>query len=288
MDNVRILHLEEALGAAIVQHSSLPVGYGLEGYHLYMSDGRELALKTGIAPIPGQLETEAFMLGRLKELSDLPVPQIIYSTRQMLVMEWVEGAGGPIGPSHQKHMAELLARLHSIPRPYFGFERDTVIAILPQPNPKSCKWIPFFREHRLLFMARYAYERGKLGISLLKRLENLGERLGELLIEPPHPALIHGDIWAGNVITSRTRIAGLIDPAIYFAHPEIELAFMTMFGSFGNDFFNHYSTLIDFDADGFFKIRRRIYLLYPLLVHVLLCGPSYICEIENTLDELGM
>ncbi len=288
MDDALILHLEEALGAAIIKHTPLPVGYGLKGYRLHMSDGSQLALKTGTAPIPDQLETEAFMLGKLKALSDLPIPEVIYSTPQMLVMEWIEGAGSTIAPSHQQHMAKLLARLHNVPRPCFGFERDTVIGTLPQPNPQSQKWIPFFRDHRLIFLARYAYDRGKLSAQLLKRLENLGERLGDLLDEPSHPALIHGDIWSGNVITDRTKITGLIDPAIYFAHPEIELAFMTMFGSFGDDFFSHYSALTEFDAQGFFKTRRRIYLLYPLLVHVLLCGPSYLRDIENSLDELGL
>jgi len=37
------------------------------------------------------------------------------------------------------------------------------------------------------------------------------------------------------------RIAGFVDPAIYYADPEIELAFSTLFGTFGSRFFNRYA-----------------------------------------------
>ncbi len=64
------------------------------------------------------------------------------------------------------------------------------------------------------------------------------------------------------------------------------MAYLTMFGSFGPDFFREYSALTDFDSEGFFALRRDIYLLYPLLVHVLLCGVSYLADIENRLKKL--
>ncbi len=179
------------------------MGYGLKGYHLILSDGRQLAVKAGAAPIPEQLDTESYMLRRLKALSRLPVPEVVYSDTDMLAMEWIEHTGSMITPSHQRHMAQLLSGLHAVPRPCFGFERDTVIGILPQPNGKTGKWIPFFRDNRLLFLARFAHERGRLPAPLLARLEELGTRLEDMLTEPAHPALIHGDIWSGNVLLGK-------------------------------------------------------------------------------------
>ncbi|HHK74858.1 MAG TPA: fructosamine kinase, partial [Rhizobiales bacterium] len=218
----------------------------------------------------------------------LPVPDIIYADPQLLAMSWINSSHSVITPAHERHMARLLSDLHSQPQPCFGFDRDTVIGILPQPNARSKHWIPFFRDQRLLFLARFAHQRGKLPAPLLVRLERLGEKLEKLLDEPAHPALIHGDIWSGNVLLGKNRINALIDPAAYYAHPEIELAFMTMFGSFGEAFFQEYSALtpFDFDTQGFFGLRRDIYLLYPLLVHVLLCGASYLRDIENILQKL--
>ena len=108
-----------------------------------------------------------------------------------------------------------------------------LIGPLPQPNPQMDRWIPFFRDHRLLAMARAAQAEGKLPAQLLIRLERLAERLDTYLSEPRHPSLLHGDLWTGNVLVRGQRIAGFVDPAIYCGHPEIELAFTTMFGTFG-------------------------------------------------------
>ena len=41
-------------------------------------------------------------------------------------------------------------------------------------------------------------------------------------------------MWSGNVLVKRGQIAGFVDPAIYCAHPEVELAFSTMFNTFGH------------------------------------------------------
>jgi fructosamine-3-kinase len=64
---------------------------------------------------------------------------------------------------------------------------------------------------------------------------------------------------------------GVIDPAIYYAHPEIELAFSMLFNTFGTPFLVHYGALRAIDP-GFIDSSREIYNLYPLLVHVRLFG----------------
>jgi fructosamine-3-kinase len=181
----------------------------------------------------------------------------------------------------------VLAALHAVPRDAFGYARDTLIGPLPQPNPKAARWVPFFRDARLMFMARHAYAEGCLPQALFARIELLAARLDNYLIEPPHPALLHGDLWTGNVLVRGNRIAGFVDPAIYFGSPEIELAFTTMFGTFGSGFFEAYETLSPLEP-GFHEVRRDIYNLYPALVHVRLFGASYLAPIERTLTRLGL
>jgi fructosamine-3-kinase len=205
----------------------------------------------------------------------------------LLAMDFIETDGGGITPAVERHAAELIAALHASPRPCFGYARDTLIGPLPQPNPPMDRWIPFFRDHRLLAMARAAEAEGALPARLLIRIERLAERLPDYLNEPRHPSLLHGDLWTGNVLVRGERIAGFVDPAIYCGHPEIELAFTTMFGTFGRTFFEAYAALLPLDP-GFHELRCELYKLYPTLVHVRLFGGAYLPPIEQTLSRIGL
>jgi fructosamine-3-kinase len=278
--------LAKALGAEVVASDPLPVGFGLSGSRVTLADGRVLAVKARQGASRTDLRLEGYMLDELAGHSELPVPRVHLAEPDLLAMDYIENDGGPITANVERHAAELIAALHATPRPFFGYERDTLIGPLPQPNPRSEKWIPFFREHRLLAMADAAEREGRLPSAMLSRLERLGERLEDLLTEPAHPSLLHGDLWTGNVLVRGDRIAGFVDPAIYCGHREIELAFTTMFGTFGEAFFEAYEALSPLEP-GFHELRRDIYNLYPTLVHLRLFGQSYLGGIERTLGRLG-
>ncbi len=279
--------LEEALGAQVELIGSLPVGFGLTGLKVRLADGRTLAVKARSGSGGASLELEAYMLRELARQSELPVPQVHFASSDLLVMDFIENDGGGIDASVERHAAALIAALHATPRASFGYARDTLIGPLPQPNPQSVSWIPFFRDHRLMEMANAAHAEGSLPATLLSRLELLADRLDDYLIEPPFPSLLHGDLWDGNVLVSGGRVAGFVDPAISYGHPEIELAFTTMFGTFGRAFFDAYGALHPLEP-GFHEIRCALYNLYPTLVHVRLFGAGYLARIERTLAKLGL
>ncbi len=48
---------------------------------------------------------------------------------------------------------------------------------------------------------------------------------------PAHPpaALLHGDLWGGNVLAAGNRVSALIDPACYYGHAEVDIAMLEMF-----------------------------------------------------------
>ncbi len=117
-------------------------------------------------------------------------------------------------------------------------------------------------------------------------MTRLSGSLGQWLAEPPHPSLLHGDVWTTNVLASKGRITGFIDPAVYYGHPEIELAFTTLFGTFSRPFFERYHELRPI-PDGFFETRKDIYNLYPLLVHACLFGSSYAMSVDAIVSRLG-
>ena len=225
------------------------------------------------------------MLGYLARMSRLPVPEVLHADDRLLVMAHVATSGG-ITESVQTHAAELLADLHGIGASAFGFERATVIGGLAQPNPCSRTWVPFFRDHRLRFMAGEALAAGRLPARTMARIEALAGRIERWLDEPEAPSLIHGDAWAGNVLCRRGRVAAFVDPAIYHGDAEIELAFTTLFQTFGEPFFDRYRERRPL-RPGFFEARRDLYNLYPLLVHVRLFGGTYVASIERTLARFG-
>jgi fructosamine-3-kinase len=288
MDTLRVKErLEAGLGARVTALAAMPVGFGLAGFKVDLADGRKLAVKARQASARVDLRLEGYMLGELARHSALPVPAVHLCEPDLLVMDFIETDGGGITPQVERHAAELIAALHAAPHPSFGYERDTLIGPLPQPNPQLDRWIPFFRDHRLLAMARAVQAEGTLPAKLLMRLERLAERLDTYLTEPRHPSLLHGDLWTGNVLVRGQRIAGFVDPAIYCGHPEIELAFTTMFGTFGRAFFEAYQALLPLEP-GFHELRSGLYKLYPTLVHVRLFGSAYLPPIERTLAQLGL
>ena len=289
MKNGELLgRIERLLGATIEHSAPLPVGFGLIGVAARLADGRHVAVKARTDSRAGpSLEIEGYMLGELARLSDLPVPQVYIAERDLLVMAFIETDGSAITADVERDAARLIAGLHTTPLKAFGYDRDTLIGPLHQPNPPGPEWIPFFRDHRLLHMARAARDEGRLPADLFARLERLAERLQDYLTEPPFPSLLHGDLWTGNVLVSGNRIAGFVDPAVYCGHPEIELAFTTMFGTFGDAFFEAYESLMPLEP-GFHELRRDLYNLYPTLVHVRLFGGSYVSAVDRTLWRIGL
>ena len=280
--------LETTLGSSVVETGSLPVGFGLVGLTVRLADGRHLAVKARAAggDAGPSLELEGYVLGELARLSDLPVPRVHIAAPDLLVMDFIDNDGGAITDDVERHAATLIAKLHAVPREQFGYARDTLIGPLHQPNPQTSRWVPFFRDHRLMHMAKAAHAEGSLAAPLFGRIERLAEHIEDYLIEPPFPSLLHGDLWTGNVLVKGSRIAGFVDPAIYCGHPEIELAFTTMFGTFGDAFFEAYETFLPLEP-GFHEVRRGLYNLYPALVHVRLFGSAYLAGIDRTLCEVG-
>jgi fructosamine-3-kinase len=138
----------------------------------------------------------------------------------------------------------------------------------------------------LLYMGRVAVESGRLPPALWQRVQRFADNLDRWLLEPERPSLLHGDVWTTNVLAQGDRITGFLDPAIYYGHVEIELAFTTLFGTFDQPFFECYQTLRPL-RPGFFEERRDIYNLYPLLVHVRLFGGGYVGSVERILARFG-
>lgn len=276
--------ISAALGVEVKRLSPLRGGSVAEVYAVALANGKQVVAKIERG-VRAALDVEGKMLRYLAMHSELPVPAVLHSSAELLVMQSIAGTSR-FSVDAEHAAAEHLAALHTITAPQFGFAWETRIGGLPQPNPQSDAWIPFFAEQRLLHRAYAAHDAGQLPSTLLNRLERFASHLSQWLHEPPYPSLIHGDVWTTNILADGAHITGFIDPAIYYAHPEIELAFITLFGTFGDPFFRRYNEIRPIQS-GFFTERRNIYNLYPLLVHVQLFGGSYVATVAQTLQRFG-
>lgn len=286
--------VEAALGERVLGSTPLGGGSIARIERCALDSGRRIVVKSGVRSDAG-LDIEGRMLVYLAERTRLPVPRVLHAQRDLLVMEFIE-SGGAAGAGAERHAADLLGALHALSPGAmgepgaFGFAFDTLIGGLHQPNPWCVSWTEFFARRRLFEMARQAHEAGRLSSAVVGRIERLAGRLDRWIAEPVRPALIHGDVWSGNVLVRGGRIAAFIDPAVYFADPEVELAFITLFGTFGPVFFDRYGEHHPI-GEGFFEQRRHLYNLYPLLVHTRLFGGGvggYAAQVESVLSRFGV
>ncbi len=283
MDRANQLAIERALQRRARAWQPLAGGMISQVMRVELDKGESVVAKIGDGG--HDLSIEAYMLRYLREHSGLPVPEVLHDEANLLLMEFVDGRIEWEGES-LRHLGELLARCHQVTGPSYGHERDTLIGPLHQPNGRMNSWIEFFREKRLVYMIGVARTSGELPAELEQRLNRIADRVDEFLIEPEKPVLIHGDMWKSNVISRAGRVAGILDPALYYAHNEMELAYMTLFSGTGDEFFQAYRNTIPIEDD-FYTMRRHIYNLYPLLIHLTIFGAKYVPPLKESLARFG-
>jgi protein-ribulosamine 3-kinase len=165
-----------------------------------------------------------------------------------------------------------LAQIHRYTKQWFGFYSDNYCGATPQQNDTSDSWLHFYRDRRLGFLLNLIENKRGLTNSEKKIYMQLLDRLPDLIPGDAKPALIHGDLWSGNVMYTAYGPA-LIDPAVYYADREMEFAIVTLFGGFSSRFFEAYREA--FPPDQGWKERNRLYQLYHILNHYYLFGGGY-------------
>lgn len=233
---------------------------------------------------PDPFETEARGLDLIRKTDALFVPQVIGYGHQLdksyLVLEYID-PGAP-GKTYWEELGQSLAVLHSHTQPKFGLHFPNYIGSLPQTNTPTSNGCDFFFEHRLLPQAGLALYKGLLSKDVYDSLFRLRDHL-PALFPAERPALLHGDLWAGNVMVTETGRPALIDPAVYYGFREADLAHSKLFGGFDQRFYDAYDEAFPLE-DGFDE-RVAIYNLYPLLVHVNLFGSGYVSGVERILKR---
>ena len=254
-------------------------------FKVTLIDGANLAAKVPGSGHQHLAEAEEKMLKYLDQKAPGLFPEVAALGEEVLLLDFIENDGAK-GAEGERQAGRNLARLHNITEQKFGFVEDTIFGPSPQPNAWADNWVGFFRDRRLLYMAAIAHQAGRIEAGLVSRIEKFCSQLEDYLPATPTPVLLHGDFWGGNVLFHQGQCAAFIDPAIYYGHNETDLAFATLFGSFGKDFFEGYRETHRIEND-FFDNRLDIYNLWPLLFHAYWFGGDYAGSVEATLRRLG-
>lgn len=232
---------------------------------LNLGSGRTAVAKSGPAA-----RTEAVMLGAIAR-AGAPAPRVLAVGEGVLVLEDLGRDTGPGGAWGD--LGRVLRQLHSATGDDYGWLEDHAFGPVRIPNAPASTWPDFWAERRLLAGI------GEVPADLARRVERLCVRLCELLPRRPRPALLHGDLWSGNVMADGGRVTGLIDPACYHGHAEVDVAMLTLFGTPGPAFRAEYG-----EAEPGCEARRPIYQLWPALVHLRLFGGGYRGMVESRLS----
>ncbi len=261
------------------------VAAGTRSQAIYLqTDTGTYFLKTNHESSPEIFEREREGLDWLRAHSSLYVPQTLacgsYEDRHFLLMDWI--GSSPEQGDYSEKLGEGLAELHMCTSGSFGLDRDNFIAVLPQKNEPKERWYDFFVENRLEPQLQLAFYHHLIDSDFMERFRSLYAYLQDFF-PAEKPALLHGDLWSGNVLPDSAGAPALIDPAVYFGHREVDLAFSRLFGGFDSRFYEAYGAV--FPLEPGFDERVAVYNLYPLLVHLNLFGKAYLSGIQQTLKR---
>lgn len=259
-----------------------------EAYGLTLTGGERIFMKSNAKEKLSFFIAEAAGLNAIARAKAIGTPHILgVGTDEsrggfsFLLLEFIRGKSR--GAGYWEDFAGRLSSLHRastaglVPNGKYGFDCDNYIGRRCQVNKGYDSWTGFFRDCRLepqfQDAARYFDKED------WKRIVRFLDHIEEVLVEPEYPSLLHGDLWAGNVITGNDGRAWLIDPAVYVGHAEADIAMTELFGGFSPAFYDAYKERTPLQPG--YECRRDVYNLYHLLNHLNMFGRMYLSEVKR-------
>ncbi|MFD2130644.1 fructosamine kinase family protein [Pseudogracilibacillus auburnensis] len=229
-------------------------------------------------------KNEATGLRLIKETDTISVPNYLSYSDQpgnaFLLLEWIEGKKSD---ETEEILGQKLAELHQSFGRMHGFQTDTYIGLLPQPNELNANWLDYYRKKRLGSQMEQGIEKGLIKDKRRKQLEQLSERLDEWVPSFVEPSHLHGDLYIGNWIVGPGGEPYLVDPSFLYGDRHFEIAYTELFGGFPSKFYESYHESYPLRKD--YEDVKPIYQLYYLLAHLNLFGESYGESIDTILDR---
>lgn len=278
--------LKITLGNTLTIHTVTPLtGGDINDVFQLITSAGSLCIKINDKDaFPKMFQKEANGLRELKAKSSFSVPEVIaideFEDKSFLCLSFIDSAARK--DDYSKKMGEKLAELHQSSSHEFGWSEDNYIGSLEQINSFRPSWVDFFYFNRILPQIQLAIDKGLMDTEDAKKATKLYHKLNSILPNEK-PALLHGDLWSGNVIVDEKGNPAIIDPAVYYGHREIDLAMTKLFGGFDHSLYEAYHSTFPLEKN--WEERVEIHNLYPLLVHVNLFGGSYVQQVRGILNK---
>ncbi len=267
----------------------IPVGGGSinECYSIHHENRIYFCKINSATKFPQLFHSETKGLELLASMQVIKTPVVIdcfeSGNRQFLLLEWL--TEGERTKKFWSSFGTELAMLHQKKHELFGLEANNYMGSVEQLNGWSPQWIDFFIRSRLEPLKEKCLSAGLLSSRHINDLNHFYSRLHQIFDPLQKASVVHGDLWSGNFICNTNSQAVLIDPAAYYGHPSVDLGMSRLFGGFDPVFYDAYHYHSPFPGN--YEEQWKACNLYPLMIHLLLFGRSYLPQIESTLQQFA-
>ena len=147
-----------------------------------------------------------------------PVPEVVLDDDELVVTTAIDQVART--SAHDESFGHTLATLHTAPHAHWGGGSSWIGACQVDASTRP--------DGATFYGARLHELASRCGLE--DPVERVVTRL-PVLLPPDAPALLHGDLWWGNVLFGADGRTWLIDPSVHGGHPEEDLAMLALFGT---------------------------------------------------------
>ncbi|MDD6487445.1 MAG: fructosamine kinase family protein [Spirochaetales bacterium] len=262
-----------------------------KAWRLELDDGSTVFMKMNAPEKAAYFEAESAGLEAMRATGTIGIPKVLEHGKtedySYLILEFLKPAnrikdywetfGRELALMHKASGGAVWGKSPAM----FGFPSDNFIGHTKQINTPSKSWVAFYRDCRLVPQLKMADR--YFDSSIRKKFTHLLDHLQDYLEESESPALLHGDLWSGNMLCGPDGKAWILDPTCYYGHPEVDLAMTQLFSQLPSAFYSAYNEINKISPE--YADRRDLYHLYQLLNHLNMFGSSYYGEVTAILDE---
>ena len=228
------------------------------------------------------LAFEKYCLQNLREYINqetLIVPEVIalkkFKNTEILLMDWLD-----MSNFDQKKLGKGLGEMHlnsnDSNQKNFGYPVEGFIGFTDQKKGWDNNWADCFLNLRIIPQLSNL----KANTIDKETINKVKDKIRtELMNHKPINALVHGDLWSGNVGVDKSGKGVIFDPASWWADNEVDIAMTKLFGGFRKEFYEEYHRVFPI-KEGFEK-RITIYNFYHILNHANMFGGSYFYQVKD-------
>jgi aminoglycoside phosphotransferase (APT) family kinase protein len=261
--------------AGVLDAAELTGGSFATVWRADLTDGRRVVVKVGppeearlLGYERGVIAAEAAYFRMVRDrLPSVPVPEVLHDGGNWLITTLLPGV--PLteieeGDAVRAELGAAVAAIHTVTGPHFGYTGG---------RPAAADWPTAFAAMLDLMRADAA-----AWDVPLPPLEGLVERHAAALRQVTTPALVHFDLWDGNVLADGGRLTGLVDGERYlYGDPLVDLVSPAVLHRIeempDHPFLRGYRSAAPLDLDDAALTRLALYRVF-LYVVLLAEGPS--------------